>query len=265
MHIRFDRRIALVTGAAQGIGQAIAKGLQDAGARVHVADIDAQRLDAFAQAHGMQAHVLDVSQREAAHGTIGDVVGAQGRLDILVNAAGGVRGQVGAPIEAVSADDWRVIFQANVDGAFWLAQAASGPMRAAGYGRIVNIASGAGLRPSLTGIQAYTAAKHALVGLTRQLSQDLGRFGITCNAIAPGFVRSTRRASGNGRVTDPRARRGWSRASTRAGSGPRRTSRRRPCSWRASRRAGFRGRSCRSTAGGRSHGAWRTLPASATS
>jgi 3-oxoacyl-[acyl-carrier protein] reductase len=63
-------------------------------------------------------------------------------------------------------------------------------MRSAGYGRIVNIASGAGLRPSLTGIQAYTAAKHALVGLTKQLSQDLGRFGITANAVAPGFVRS---------------------------------------------------------------------------
>jgi 3-oxoacyl-[acyl-carrier protein] reductase len=63
-------------------------------------------------------------------------------------------------------------------------------MRAAGYGRIVNIASGAGLRPSLTGIQAYTAAKHALVGLTKQLSQDLGRYGITTNAVAPGFVRS---------------------------------------------------------------------------
>ena len=61
---------------------------------------------------------------------------------------------------------------------------------AAKFGRIVNIASGAGLRPSLTGIQAYTAAKHALVGLTKQLSQDLGPFGITCNAIAPGFVRS---------------------------------------------------------------------------
>jgi 3-oxoacyl-[acyl-carrier protein] reductase len=63
-------------------------------------------------------------------------------------------------------------------------------MKAAGWGRIVNIASGAGLRPSLTGIQAYTAAKHALVGLTKQLSFELGPFGITTNAVAPGFVRS---------------------------------------------------------------------------
>jgi NAD(P)-dependent dehydrogenase (short-subunit alcohol dehydrogenase family) len=190
MHIRFDGRVALVTGAAQGIGRAIARSLQDAGARVHVADIDAAGLAAFAQAQGMPTHVLDVSQQNAAHAMVGDIVAAEGRLDIVVNAAGGVRGQVGRPIEEVSEADWRVIFQANVDGAFFLAQAASAPMRAAGYGRIVNIASGAGLRPSLTGIQAYTAAKHALVGLTRQLSQDLGRFGITSNAIAPGFVRS---------------------------------------------------------------------------
>jgi 3-oxoacyl-[acyl-carrier protein] reductase len=190
MHIRHDGRIALVTGAAQGIGQAIAKGLSDGGARVYVADLDAAGVDGFAQAQGLTAHVLDVSDRKAAGEAVSRIVAREGRLDILVNAAGGVRGQVGRPIEEISEDDWRVIFQANVDGAFWLAQAAAAPMRHARFGRIVNIASGAGLRPSLTGIQAYTAAKHALVGLTRQLSQELGRFGITCNAIAPGFVRS---------------------------------------------------------------------------
>jgi 3-oxoacyl-[acyl-carrier protein] reductase len=190
MHIRHDGRIALVTGAAQGIGQAIAKGLSEGGARVHVADLDATGVNGFAHAQGLTAHVFDVSDRKAAGAVVSGVVAREGGLDILVNAAGGVRGQVGRPIEEISAEDWRVIFQANVDGAFWLAQAAAGPMRHAGFGRIVNIASGAGLRPSLTGIQAYTAAKHALVGLTKQLSQDLGRFGITCNAIAPGFVRS---------------------------------------------------------------------------
>lgn len=190
MHIRHDGRIALVTGAAQGIGQAIAKGLADGGARVHVADLDAAGLTAFAQAHALTAHAFDVSDVKAAGDVVRGICAREGRLDILVNAAGGVRGQVGRPIEEISERDWRVIFAANVDGAFWLAQAAAAPMRHAGFGRIVNIASGAGLRPSLTGIQAYTAAKHALVGLTRQLSQDLGRFGITCNAIAPGFVRS---------------------------------------------------------------------------
>ena len=140
--------------------------------------------------NGIAAHVADLGARGSAHGVIDAVAGAEGRLDILVNAAGGVCGQVGRPVEEVGEDDWRAIFKANIDSAFWLAQAASVPMRRQGSGRIVFIASGAGLRPSLTGIQAYTAAKHALVGLTRQLSQDIGRFGITVNAVAPGFVRS---------------------------------------------------------------------------
>jgi 3-oxoacyl-[acyl-carrier protein] reductase len=190
MHIRNNGRVALVTGAAQGIGQAIARKLKEAGTRVHVADLDVAGVNRFAQALGFTAHVLDVSDRSAAADAVSKIIAHEERLDILVNAAGGVRGQVGRPIEEVGETDWRAIFQANVDGAFWLAQAAATPMRRAGFGRIVNIASGAGLRPSLTGIQAYTAAKHALVGLTKQLSQDLGRFGITCNAVAPGFVRS---------------------------------------------------------------------------
>jgi 3-oxoacyl-[acyl-carrier protein] reductase len=190
MRIDFAGRVALVTGAAQGIGQAIAKALGEAQATVVVADIDADGLDAFAKGHGFAAETLDIADRAACHRTIEAIAARHGRFDVLVNAAGGVRGQVGGPVEAVTPDGWRAIFEANVEGAFWLAQAASVPMRAGGFGRIVNIASGAGLRPSLTGIQAYTAAKHALVGLTKQLSQDLGPHGITCNAVAPGFVRS---------------------------------------------------------------------------
>jgi 3-oxoacyl-[acyl-carrier protein] reductase len=190
MLIRFDGKPALVTGAAQGIGQAIALALGDAGAAVHVADLDAAPVTDFAALHGFTAHVLDIGSRAACHALVADITGQAGRLDILVNAAGGVRGQTGGPVSAVTEEGWRTIFAANVDGALWLSQAASAPMQAQGEGRIVNIASGAGLRPSLTGIQAYTAAKHALVGLTKQLSQDLGPFGITCNAVAPGFVRS---------------------------------------------------------------------------
>ena len=96
----------------------------------------------------------------------------------------------GRPIEEISEDDWHALFKANVDGAFWLAQAAAPIMKKAGFGRIVTISSGAGLRPSLTGIQAYAAAKHALVGLTKQLSCELGPHGVTVNSVAPGFVLS---------------------------------------------------------------------------
>jgi 3-oxoacyl-[acyl-carrier protein] reductase len=190
MYIAFDNRVALVTGAAQGIGESISKALSNSGAKVHAADIASITWVEAESARLFVCHRADLGQRNEAHDLVGQVLGSEGRLDILINAAGGVRGQVGRPIEDVGEADWRLIFEANVDAAFWLAQASTGPMKAARYGRIVNIASGAGLRPSLTGIQAYTAAKHALVGLTKQLSQDLAPFGITTNAVAPGFLRS---------------------------------------------------------------------------
>lgn len=190
MELRFDGKVALVTGAAQGIGQAIALALKASGAEVAVSDIDAARLEVFAAEHGLFAAPGDLGRRESAAIVVNTAMRHFGRLYILVHAAGGVRGQVGGPVENVTEEGWRAIFEANVDAAMWLSQAAAPAMREAGAGRIIFIASGAGLRPSLTGIQAYTAAKHALVGLTKQLSQDLGPTGITCNAVAPGFVRS---------------------------------------------------------------------------
>ncbi|KAA2238333.1 SDR family NAD(P)-dependent oxidoreductase [Salinarimonas soli] len=183
-------RTVLVTGAAQGIGRAIAAAFRAGGASVHLADLDEAGVRASADVMGATPHALDLSDRDAAHRLVETIVAADGRLDVLALAAGGVRGQVGRPIEEVSEADWRVLFQANVDGAFWLAQAAAPAMKRQGFGRIVTIASGAGLRPSLTGIQAYSSAKHALVGLTKQLSWELGPHGVTVNSVAPGFVLS---------------------------------------------------------------------------
>jgi len=109
---------------------------------------------------------------------------------VLVNNAGGVAGQEVRPIEEVPDADWDRIFAVNIGAALALSRAAAPGMKRAHDGRIVNISSGAGLGPSLTGIQAYCAAKHAVVGLTRQLAHELGPFGITVNSVAPGFMRS---------------------------------------------------------------------------
>lgn len=185
MRIDLSGKVVAVTGAAQGIGAAICRQLREAGATVAGIDIDAEGMAAL---DGVSHHAADLGSRDGARGAMDSVFAEQGRIDVLVCSAGGVRGQVGRPIEEIGEDDWHAIFAANVDAAMWCAQSVAPGMKARGQGRIVTISSGAGLRPSLTGIQAYAAAKHALVGLTRQLALELGPHGITVNSVAPGFV-----------------------------------------------------------------------------
>jgi 3-oxoacyl-[acyl-carrier protein] reductase len=186
----FTGKTAIVTGAAQGIGRAIVASLAASGAKVAALDLDATGLESARAAGAARVDALDLSN-QARVGEIIDEIGRDfGSIDILVTAAGGVRGQVAQPLENVGEDVWRQLFEANVDAAFFCAQAVAPLMKKQGAGRIVTISSGAGLRPSLTGIQAYSAAKHALVGLTKQLALELGPHGITVNSVAPGFVLS---------------------------------------------------------------------------
>lgn len=185
MQIALEGRVAVVTGAAQGLGRAIARGLANSGAHVLAVDRNADGLTEVA-ADRIATAPIDVTDARS----IAAALGPLGTIDILVHSAGGVCGQVGQDAEAVTLEQWRAILDVNLTGAFLMAQAVIPGMKAAAAGRIVTISSGAGLGVSLTGIQAYAAAKAGEIGLTRQLAHELGRFGITVNSVAPGFIRS---------------------------------------------------------------------------
>jgi 3-oxoacyl-[acyl-carrier protein] reductase len=163
-------RTAVVTGTAQGIGAAIAETLRADGATVHGVDRD----------------VADLSDPQA----VADFFAPLGAVDILVNNAGGVVGQVHQPLEELSIEDWQAVVDANLTSAFLCTRAVVAGMKQLGWGRIVNISSGAGRSVSLTGIQAYASSKAAQIGFTRQMAHELGPSGITVNCIAPGFVLS---------------------------------------------------------------------------
>ena len=195
MDFDFSARTAIVTGAAHGFGRAISLALATRGATVWAVDIVGDELEQTrrlcADAGGRcEARVVDITDVAAVQALVLACCQASGHVDVLVNNAGGVLGQVGRPLENVTPEQWNAIFAVNVSGAFYLCQAVAPGMKAARRGRIVNIASGAGLTISLTGIQAYAAAKAALISLTRQLGHELGTWDITVNCIAPGFVLS---------------------------------------------------------------------------
>ena len=177
-------KTVVVTGAAHGFGRAISFAFAERGANVWACDVIEDELRETGKV--CTTRVVDVRDRRAVDAFVAEA----GRVDILVNNAGGVLHQVGRPLEEVTPEQWQSIFDVNVTGAFYCAQAVAPGMKAARSGRIINISSGAGLGISLTGIQAYASAKAAQIGLTRQLAHELGPWDITVNCIAPGFVRS---------------------------------------------------------------------------
>jgi 3-oxoacyl-[acyl-carrier protein] reductase len=195
VNLDFTGRTTVVTGAAHGFGRAISIAFAARGASVWACDLIDDELAETAhlcKAAGGTCTVrtVDVRDKNAVDRFVADASQAAGLVHILVNNAGGVLGQVGQPVEAVTPAQWQAIYDVNVTGAFYLSQAVAPGMKAARFGRIVNISSGAGLGVSLTGIQAYASAKAAQIGLTRQLAHELGPWGITVNNVAPGFVRS---------------------------------------------------------------------------
>jgi 3-oxoacyl-[acyl-carrier protein] reductase len=191
MNIRFDGQTVAITGAGHGFGRCIAQTFAHLGARVFATDISADELAETAVGGGIATKLVDLRDRAAGAAWVHQIeTQTGGPIAVLVNNAGGVGGQGPKPLEEVSDEDWNVLFDINVHAAFTLCRAAAPAMKRAGGGRIVNTSSGAGLQASLTGIQAYCSAKHAVVGLTRQLAHELGPYNITVNSVAPGFIRT---------------------------------------------------------------------------
>lgn len=185
--LAFAGRVVAITGCLSGFGRAIAEHFLALGLEVHGSDVAVGGGEDLA-ARGVRLAPVDLTDRAAARAWIAGIERAAGPVAILVNNAGGVAGQQPRPIEDVPDDDWDRLVAINLTAAATLAAACAPGMKRAGHGAIVNIASGAATRPSLTGIQAYCAAKHGLLGLTRQLAHELGPFGIRVNCVSPGFV-----------------------------------------------------------------------------
>jgi 3-oxoacyl-[acyl-carrier protein] reductase len=182
-------RIALVTGAAQGIGRAIALELTKAGATVAVADINEVKLALVAkeiEALGGTAAAfrLDVSSEESIHDGAKAVLDRFGKVEILVNNAGITRDGL---VMSMKRADWDDVLGTNLTGAFLLTQALLRPMLKNRWGRIVNISSVVG-RTGQAGQANYAASKAGLIGLTRSMAREFASRGITVNAVAPGYI-----------------------------------------------------------------------------
>jgi 3-oxoacyl-[acyl-carrier protein] reductase len=181
-------RIAIVTGAARGIGASIALRLAEDGHDIAVLDLDeavcAETVAAVA-ARGRRAVAVgaDVGNEDATAAAVDRIVETLGAPTILINNAGILRDRT---IAKMSVDDWDVVINVNLRGAFLMSRAVQPHMRAADWGRIVNLSSTAAL--GNVGEVNYSAAKAGVQGFTKSLALELGRYGITANAVAPGFV-----------------------------------------------------------------------------
>lgn len=182
--MKLDGRVAIVTGAAQGIGKAIADKLALEGATVVVADINGSGAEAVAAGISGLGLQVDISDPDQVAGMVDKTVARYGKLDILVNNAAIVPFTAWDDIDFA---EWRRIMSVNLDGTFLACRAGSDAMRQKGYGRIVNIASNS-MVAGTPNLAHYMASKGGVFALTRALATELGKYGVTVNSVAPGLT-----------------------------------------------------------------------------
>ena len=189
---RLEGRVALVTGAAQGIGAEFAKGLSAEGAKVAISDLDSGQtvVDIIKQAGGDAIDApCDVSDEASARAAVQKTVDAFGRLDILVNNAAIFTMVDRAKFDEITVDDWDRVSSVNIKGVWIMCKEVVSEMRKNNYGKIINISSGRAFKGS-THFLHYDASKAAVVGITRSLAREIGGDNICVNAIAPGATAS---------------------------------------------------------------------------
>lgn len=185
----FSDRVSLITGASQGIGEAIAEELGRQGATVVLVDIQKDKLEQVAArlaGLGIKAfpYEADVTDIPRASQVVEEVVNSLGRIDHLINNAGITRDSL---LLRMKEEDWDLVLQVNLKGAFNFSRAALKPMFTARYGRIVNIASVVGLMGNF-GQTNYAASKAGLIGFSKSLAREVAARGITVNCVAPGYI-----------------------------------------------------------------------------
>ena len=192
---RLDGQVAIITGGAQGIGEGICEVFCQAGATVALWDIrpsgqeTAERIKASGGNIFFQS--VDVTDRKAVDNAMQEITDAHGKIDILINNAGVLRDRSFLKMEQ---EEWDTVINVNLNALFTTTQAVLPHMREAGYGRIISASSVNGFAGAF-GQTNYAATKAGVAGFTRSLAREVGRFGITANAVAPGFIASEMTAS----------------------------------------------------------------------